>query len=149
MNRLIADTLLDLEDYQGLDIYHEQRNSVAKISYLAFQAYDCLGYDLMKTLKFRKAAIIKALNKLDVDELKDSFPIISRVYTEFRLNIKYTWFDIKIALNAIFTEFRTDYNAKAKDIERYFEFKSTKKDDDRAYIFTSRKFFQVDQKRHV
>jgi hypothetical protein len=150
MNRLMANTLLELEDYQGLDVYYKQRNVIAKLSYLIFQGYDRLGYSVLESFKFKKTQIKKALLDLDIKECKNSFPVIDLIYSTFLLGVTYSSKDIKLKLQNIFDQFILNYKAKGTEIEQYFEFRSKKDDEDnRAYVFTAQKFFPVQVEKHV
>ena len=149
VSQLMANALDDLEQYEGLHEYHTQRSIIAKLSYLIFEAYERLGYAVISQLKFRKRAIENAILKLNVREGKNSFPVINLVYSQFRLNTKYTWSAVKAKLQEVFDEFNINYTAKASDVEMYFEFKETKKDESRAYIFLRYKLFPVAEQKHI
>lgn len=148
-NRLLADMLLNLEELKGLDVYYEQRALIAKLSLLITEAYDKLGYDGIKTLRFRKRRIQEALNKLSIQEGVNAFPVINQVYFHFKLDTKYTWAEIKPQLQVIFDEFRIKYRVKASDILRYFEYRLAKKQGQRAFIFTSRCFYPIEGPKHT
>ena len=149
MNKQMAEFLLELEDYQGLDIYHEQRSVIEKLSYIIFEAYKRLGYDKIVKLKYSKSKIEKELQKLNIEEGKDLFPVIDLMQRYFELNKAYTCKEIKNQIQNMFNEFNINCIATAKDVERYFKFKTTKKDNQRAYVFLEHKQSWVNQQKHV
>jgi hypothetical protein len=149
VNAKMAQMLLNLEQYAGLDVYHEQRYRIAKLSFVVYDGYCRLGYDVLCSLKFSKIKIINELLKLDIANGLNKFPVINLVHQTFQLNRYYTWSEIKAQLQKIFDEFGLKYCAKAKDVERYFEFISRKKGDSRVYLFIGRKQFTVSQQHHV
>ncbi|HWZ35266.1 MAG TPA: DEAD/DEAH box helicase family protein [Mucilaginibacter sp.] len=148
--RLVADSLLEIEDLRLLAIYYETRKTIAQFSALAIEAFDRLGYEKMQELRFKKAPIKKELLKLDIEEGKNIFALIDLVHASFRLNTYYSVAEIKSKLQDIFSEFDVSGKAKATDVERYFDFKCKWKTIDdvrtRVYLFTATKLYPVNHK---
>ncbi|MGY3215306.1 DEAD/DEAH box helicase family protein [Mucilaginibacter sp. HD30] len=154
MNKRMANDLLELDDYKGLDVYYEQRANVEKLSPVIFDAYKRLGYQKLIDLEFKKTPIEKELLKLDIENGLNHLPLINMVYMTFRLNVKYTVEEVKEKLLEIFEEFNISYRAKSTDVFRYFEYKETKakggdNKDDRAYVFTAQKFNPISGRLHI
>jgi hypothetical protein len=149
INKLMAEALCEIEDYKMLEVYHEQRDIVEKLSYLIYEGYIRLGFEALQAVKFSKRKIKDALLRLNIKEGKNSFPIINLMHTKFRLGIPYTDVDIKEKLQEIFDEFGICYKAKATDVEHYFEFKHCWKNGDRAHLFTDYKQFTVKEVIHI
>lgn len=149
MNKQITEYLLELEEYEGLDVYHQQRLVIEKLSFIIFDAYNRLGYEKIVMLKYSKSKIEKELQKLNIELDKDSFPVIDLMHRYFKLNKVYTWKEIKNQVQKMFDEFNITCIAKANDVTRYFEVKSTKKDNQRAYVFLAHKQFWVNQQKHI
>jgi len=105
MNRTMAQALLELEDYKGIDVYNEQRAIIEKLSPLVFKAYDRLGYDMIKSFGFKKTKIEKAVLKLDIAEGKNFFPLFNLMHSSFNLNQYYPVNVIKVKIQEIFDEF--------------------------------------------
>jgi len=90
------------------------------------------------------------LLKLNIEEGKISFPVIELMHKHFRLKTPYTFKDIKIKVQQMFDEFNIQCIATAKDVERYFDFKSTKDgSDNRVYIFIGYKQLSEIQQKHI
>jgi hypothetical protein len=149
MNKRMADDLLELKAYTGLDVYYEQRAEIEKLSPVIFDAYNRLGYDRISELKFRIKLIRMELLKFDIEQGLNLFPVIYMVHKTFRLNTKYKVSEIKEMLVNIFDEFDIAYKAKSTDVFRYFEYRETKKDDERAYVFTAQKLYAVGPRQHI
>ena len=149
LNKLMADTLLDLENYKMLDIYYDQQFKLAKRSPLIFDAFYRLNYDTINALRFNKKKIETELLKLDIATDRNSLPIITLAHSTFRLNKIYTWKCVKDTLQRLYDEFSIKYVAKSTDIEKYFEVKICKRRDERCYIFTDYKQFPVAQLKHI
>jgi hypothetical protein len=149
INKLMAEALCDIEDYQMLEVYYEQRAIVEKLSYLIFEGYVRLGFEELKAVKFSKRKIKEALLKLNIKEGKNSFPIINLMHIKFKLRTYYTHADIKKKLQQIFDEFGICYKAKATDVEHYFEFESCKRNGSRVYLFKDYKQFTAKEVIHI
>lgn len=149
LNKRMADDLLELEDYKGLNIYNEIRAQIERLSFVMFDAYNRLGYPRMASLAFKTKPIKVELLKLDVEAGINSFPLINMVYETFYLNKRYTVKLIKKELAKIYEMFSVPHKATATDITRYFEIKETKKNDERAYVFIRQKLNPVTHKQHI
>jgi hypothetical protein len=149
MNKLMADALLDLEDYRMLDIYYKQQFKLEKLSFLICDAFYRLGYDTIKALGFNKKKIDTELQKLDVTTGRNSFPVITMAHSTFHLNKVYSWKYVKETLQRLFDEVNIKYVAKSTDIEKYFEVKICKRKDERCYIFTDYKQLPVVKTKHI
>ncbi len=149
MNKLMANDLRELEAYKGLDIYYEQQAEIEKLSPVIFDAYNRLGYQKLSELGFKMKPIKLELVKLNIESGLNSLPLINMVYMAFRLNAKYTVEEVKERLLTIFKEFSIPYKAKSTDVFRYFEYKETKKQGERAYVFTDKKLYAIIGKQHI
>jgi len=149
-NKMVINTLVELEDFRLLDIYYEVQDKLSKFSPVFFDAYNRLGVEMIELLGYNKRKIENELRKLDIEEGKDSFPMIDLVYSNFFLNRKYTRDQIKQTLLKIYADFGLGANAMATDLERYFEFKSrdSKENGERVYIFTNHKFNPVTKEKN-
>ncbi|WP_295767274.1 DEAD/DEAH box helicase [uncultured Mucilaginibacter sp.] len=149
MNLRMANDLRDIEAYKGTEAYYVVRKEIEKLSPVITDAYDRLGFDRIRSLDFKIRPIRIDLLKLDIESKLNHFPLINLVYMTFRLNTKYTVNQVKEKLIKIFKKFNIEYKAKSTDVLRYFEYKETKKDEERAYIFLSKKLYQVSPRQHI
>lgn len=149
MNKLMADTLLDLEDYKMLDIYYEQQFKLAKLSFLIYDAFYRLGHDVIKALGFNKKKIETELLKLDIATGRNSFPVITLAHSSFQLDKVYRWDYVKEKLQGLYDSVNIKYVAKSTDVENYFEVRHCKRKNERCYIFTDYKQLPVIRTKHI
>ncbi|MFD0751265.1 hypothetical protein ACFQZS_14030 [Mucilaginibacter calamicampi] len=149
---LIADKLLELEDFKSSDAYEEQRDEILEMFPITFDGYERLGYDRLVELEFEKKEIVKALLKDKVDVNMIAYPVIECVNLTFFPNQTYSVAEIKIKLQEIYDEYKVPAVAKGTDILFYFHadenFKGRGKNR-RAFDLKDRKFNSVKQYQRV
>jgi hypothetical protein len=149
INKLMAEQLLELEQYKGMAEYYVMREEIEVLSPEMCRAFDLFGYDKLKELNFSMRKIRNELLKDDISKGLNSLPIINLIYQTFHLNTKYLVSEVKEKLITIFQEFGLEQKAKSTDVFRYFEYKEIKMKDERAYVFTSQKLFPIIAKQHI
>ncbi|WDF54900.1 hypothetical protein [Mucilaginibacter sp. KACC 22063] len=120
-NRLVADTLRQLEAFKDRTAYKEAIRHFEQKAPLILQAYHKLGYDKLHELGFKKSLIHRAVIKADFENEINYYPLIDAVQSAFTLNVFYpATIKIKPLLAAIYRDFEIDLVAEARHIKYFF-----------------------------
>jgi hypothetical protein len=144
MNQMMTEFLLNLEEFEGTEVYYQQSEVIQKLSPLIYTAYHRLGLEKLKALNFSKKKIENELLMLDIAEKKNSFPLIDLINNKFKIDRAYLISDIKRKLQELYNTLGITCIAKSTDLNLYFHMKEYNKTIDgrstRAYILQAHKF---------
>jgi hypothetical protein len=108
---------------------------------LFFEAFEIIGFQKIKKLKFLDSAIKKAVDEHKLKERLATENVIADVYSLFKVGEIYTVKFIKDELQKIFDKHKVsiDRKAKTKDITFYFKVEDARKEDVRQWKMLSKR----------